>query len=347
MNKIDKLYFDCDYMEGAHENILKKLVKINLEKNVGYGFDKYSKSAADKIRKECELGEEAQVFFMTGGTQANTTIIDALSRSHEGVLTSEYGHINVHESGAVEAYGHKVLTLPSTQGKISAETVSSYLEKFNMDVTLDHMVYPGMLYLTFPTEFGTVYSLKELKDLRKVCDDYDMPMYMDGARLGYGLAAPNNDVTLKDIAQLFDAFYIGGTKVGALIGEAAVFPRPTKVRSYLTHIKCHGGLLAKGWIPAVCFDELFTNGLYFQIAKHAVDLALQIKEALNNKGYRKYMDSTTNQQFAIVDNKKRNELAKKVSFDLWEPYDKDHTIIRFATSWATNQEDVDKLISLL
>ena len=347
MKDTDMLYFACDYMEGAHENILNKLLEINLEKNTGYGFDKYSKSAADKIRRECGLNDHAEVYFLTGGTEANTTIIDALTMNHDGVLSADSGHISVHESGAVEAYGHKVITLDSNEGKVSAQTVRDFLVKFNMDASKDHMVYPGMLYITFPTEVGTVYSLKELEELRKVCDEYDIPLYMDGARMGYGLASPNCDVTLKDIARLCDAFYIGGTKVGALLGEAAVFPKPLKVRNFMTHLKCHGGLLAKGWVAAVGFDELFRDGLYYKISKHAVDLAIQIKEALKQKGYKLYMNSTTNQQFVIVSNDFCDKLSKKVSFDLWAPIDADHTIIRFATSWATTQEDVDKLIFLL
>ncbi len=340
------LHFDSDYMEGAHPSIMKRLMETNMEQTPGYGTDEYSNSAKEKIKKACNA-PEAEVFFLMGGTQTNRIAIDGILRGYEGVLTAECGHISVHESGAIEAGGHKVLALPHERGKLKAKTVEDYLARFYQDANWPHMVIPGMLYVSHPTEYGAIYTKAELEGLHEVCKRYHIPMYIDGARLGYGLAADNTDVTLSDIARCCEAFYIGGTKVGALFGEALVFTRTELVPHFFTTIKQHGGLLAKGRLLGLQFDTLFTDDLYMKISRSAIERARELKAGLKEKGYELFFESPTNQQFLIMENKKIEELKEKVSFGFWEVYDEKRTVVRIATSWATESAAIGALLKLL
>lgn len=340
------LHFDSDYMEGAHPAIMKRLMDTNMEQTSGYGTDEYCDSAKKKIKIACNA-PEAEVFFLMGGTQTNRVAIDGILRVYEGVLAAECGHISIHESGAIEAGGHKVLICPHEKGKLKAKTVEDYLEQFYRDANWPHMVIPGMLYVTHPTEYGAVYTKAELEGLHEVCQKYNIPMYIDGARLGYGLAAENTDVTLSDIAECCEAFYIGGTKVGALFGEALVFTKPKLVPHFFTTIKQHGGLLAKGRLLGLQFDTLFTDDLYMKISRNAIEKALELKAGLKEKGYELFYESPTNQQFLIMENKKIEELKEKVSFAFWEVYDEKHTVVRIATGWATESADIRALLKLL
>ena len=345
-NKVLRLYFASDYMEGAHPAIMQKLVETNLEKTVGYGLDPYTESAKEKIRTACNA-PDADVFLLVGGTQTNATVIDALLKSYQGVVAAETGHIATHESGAIEFGGHKVLTLPQKDGKVRAAQIEKMVKDFYDDANYEHMVMPGMVYISQPTEYGTLYSKEELTEISKVCRANHLPLYVDGARLAYALASPENDVTLSDLAELCDAFYIGGTKCGALFGEAVVIPQKGLIPHFFTIIKQHGALLAKGRIAGIQFDELFTDGLYERIGKPAIDAAEQIKEALRKFGYKLALDTPTNQIFCIVSNKVMEKIAQDVEFGFWEKYDETHSVIRFATSWATTMEDTQKLIRLL
>lgn len=339
------LYFENDYCEGAHNSILQKLLETNMEKLPGYGTDVYTSSAKEKIRQAC-CCPDADVYLLTGGTQTNATVISSVLNRYEGVLAASTGHIGVHEAGAIEFTGHKVLPLPHRQGKIEAHVLENYLKDFFNDESYEHMVFPGMVYISHPTEYGTLYSLDELKDLHRICSQYQLPLYMDGARLGYGLACSHTDVTLKDIAAYTDVFYIGGTKVGALCGEAVVFPRKTPPH-FFTMIKQQGALLAKGRLLGIQFDALFTDDLYLKISKHAIDTAQKLKDAFRQKGYHFFIESPTNQIFVILSNEQIKELKKQVVFSFWEKYDETHTVVRFASSWATTMEDIDRLIELL
>ena len=325
--------------------MMRRLFETNLEQTPGYGADAYTAHAKELIRRACGQ-PDAAVHFLVGGTQTNATVIDALLARHEGVLAAETAHINVHEAGAIEAAGHKVLVLPSHEGKVRADEVEGYIRQFYRDETYEHMVAPGMLYISHPTEYGTLYTLGELEALSRVCREADIPLYMDGARLGYGLAA-DTDVTLADIARLCDVFYIGGTKVGALFGEAVVSARPSLLPHFFPLIKQHGALLAKGRLLGVQFETLFTDGLYFHIGAHAVRLALKLKQAFVAKGYRLHLDSPTNQQFICLPNETIDRLAREATFELWGPRGERESVVRFVTSWATREEDVDKLIELL
>lgn len=340
------MHFDTDYMEGAHPDVMRRLLETNLEQTVGYGSDPYTQRAKDLIRKACGA-PEAGVHFLVGGTQTNSTVIDGLLRQHEGVIAAETAHINVHESGAIEATGHKVLTLPQHNGKLEAEEVERYITDFYRDETYEHMVAPGMVYISHPTELGTLYSLDELEKLSAVCRRANIPLYMDGARLGYGLAAENTEVTLTDIARLCDVFYIGGTKVGALFGEAVVAPDPKRLPHFFPLIKQHGALLAKGRLLGIQFETLFTDHLYERMGKHAVRLALKLKEAFKSKGYKLQLDSPTNQQFVCLPNETIDRLLQHATFELWGPRGEKETVVRFVTSWATREEDVDAFIRLL
>ena len=345
-NTESRLYFASDYMEGAHPAIMKKLMETNLEKTVGYGQDPYTEDAKEKIRKACNA-PEAEVHFLVGGTQTNATVIGALLASYQGVIAAETGHVSSHEAGAIEAGGHKVLTIPQTDGKISAEKVEEVLNTFKEDGNRDHMVMPGMVYISQPTEYGTLYNRQELEALSKVCRSNGIPLYLDGARLAYALACSANDVTLVDIAACCDAFYIGGTKCGALFGEAVVFPKPGLIPHFFTIIKQHGALLAKGRILGIQFDVLFENDLYEHIGEPAIAAADKIREGLKENGIELYLDAPTNQVFCVVENAFMEKLAQKVEFSFWEKKDENHTVIRFATSWATTMEDVDELIKLI
>ena len=339
-------YFDSDYLEGCAPEILEALSKANFEQTPGYGKDKYSDSAKEKIKIACEC-EDADVWFLVGGTQANSTVIDAMLKVGEGIISCDTGHIAGHEAGAIETFGHKVITLPHQNGKLSAESVKKYLTAFYQDSSFDHIVPPGAVYVSHPTEYGTLYTKKELEDLHSVCEEYNIPLFLDGARLGYGLVTPGTDVTLPVLAKTTDAFYIGGTKVGAMFGEAVIFPKKNTVSRFFTTIKRHGALLAKGRMLGIQFDTLFTNDLYFKLAKNAMDNAIYLKEELSKKDYKFFIESPTNQTFVILDNNKVKELQKSVSFSIWEPYDEENTVVRFATSWATKKEDVDFLLNLL
>ena len=340
------LYFTSDYMEGAHPTILKVLVESNLEKTEGYGFDPYCDRAKEKIRAACRC-PDAAVHFLVGGTQTNATVIDALLRSYQGVLCAETGHISTHEAGAIEFGGHKVLTLPHRLGKISAEAIAHAMDVYNGDANREHTVMPGMVYLSQPTEFGTLYSLAELTAIHAVCQEHQLPLYIDGARLAYALASPDNDVTLPDLARLCDVFYIGGTKCGALLGEAVVVSNPALLPHFFTIIKQHGALLAKGRLLGIQFDRLFTDDLYLHIGDSAVRYAQQLQQALKDKGYPLLFESPTNQIFPILDRAAYDRLSQQVSFGFWEQLDADHTAARFATSWATTQADIQALISVL
>ena len=330
------LSFESDYTEGAHPKILEKLCETNMEKLTGYGSDPYCESAKNKIRKACGC-PEAEVMFLVGGTQTNATVIDAMLEKYEGVLAVQTGHVSVHEAGAIEYTGHKVLELPSHDGKMDAEELEEYLQKFWQDETHEHMVFPGMVYLSHPTEYGTLYSREELKAISVVCQQFHIPLYLDGARLGYGLMSQETDVTLQVVAKYCDVFYIGGTKVGALCGEAVVFTKKNMPKYFMTMVKQHGALLAKGRLLGIQFDALFTDELYFKISKHAILMAQLLKEGFQERGYEFYLESPTNQQFIVLENEEMERLKEKVSFGFWEKVDDKHTVVRFATSWATQK----------
>lgn len=340
------LSFANDYQEGAHEKILQRLIETNLEPVSGYGADPYCERAKEKIRTVCEC-PEADVWFLTGGTQTNQVVIDAMLAPYEGVVAAETAHVAAHEAGAIEYSGHKVLTIPQHEGKILAEELETFLRKFWDDGNHEHMVFPGMVYISHPTEYGTLYTKNELENLSAICEAYEIPLYMDGARLGYGLMSNNTDVTLSVISRCCDAFYIGGTKVGALCGEAVVFPKNNTPKHFLTRIKQHGALLAKGRLLGVQFDTLFTDDLYFILGRHAIDMAEHLKEGLLAKGISFYLESPTNQQFLLLTDEQAERLKHEVSYSFWEKPDEDHTVIRLATSWATTKEQVDELIQVI
>ncbi len=340
------IYFNSDYTAGAHPKVLERLVETNLEHTVGYGNDHYTARAKALIRREIGC-EDAEVMFLVGGTQTNATAIDGILARHEGVLAAESGHIAVHESGAIEASGHKVLTLPHYDGKVKAEDVQHFIKEFYADETYPHMVAPGMLYISQPTEYGTVYSLEELEALSTACHKHNIPLYIDGARMGYALAAEGADFTLRDIARLADVFYIGGTKLGTLFGEALVVTNRALLKNLFPLVKQHGALLAKGRLSGVQFEAMFSDGLYYEIGRHAVALALRIREAFRAKGYEVVIESPTNQQFFRLPNEVIDSLREEVSFDYWGARGERHSIVRFVTSWSTTKEDVARLIEIL
>ena len=346
MDMNEKLSFACDYEKGAHPNIMARMVETNELKTAGYGLDGISESARDRIRRACGK-EKAAVEFLVGGTQTNAVMIDALLKSYQGVIAAETGHISVHEAGAIEAGGHKVLAIPHKHGKLSAEAVENYLKDYYNDANHEHMVMPGMLYLSHPTEYGTLYSKAELQAFRNVCDKYGIYLYVDGARLAYAFSCPENDVTLKCLAELCDAFYIGGTKCGALFGEAVVVPEPEKIPHLFTIIKQHGALLAKGRLLGIQFDELFRDDLYMKIGRPAIESAARIRKALQGKGYRLYFESPTNQIFVVIENDALKRLEEKVEYGFWEKYDDDRTVIRLATDWGTTESETNALIDML
>lgn len=340
------LSFESDYIQGAHEKILQRLIETNMKALPGYGSDKYCESAKEKIRQACAC-EEAEIFFLTGGTQTNEIIIGTMLAPYEGVIAAKTGHVSVHEAGAIEHTGHKVLELPQHNGKLDAKEVKQYLETYWADGNHEHMVFPGMVYISHPTEYGTLYTKAELEELADVCRSYQIPLFLDGARLGYGLMSNDTDVTLPMIAGYCDVFYIGGTKVGALCGEAVVFPKRNMPKHFLTMVKQNGALLAKGRLLGVQFDTLFTDDLYYEISKHAIKMAEDLKRLFREKGYRFYLDSPTNQQFIILEDSQMQKLQQEVAFSFWEKYDESHTVVRFATSWATTEEDIERLGKLL
>ena len=336
------IHFDTDYMSGAHPKVMERLLETNTDQTPGYGTDNYTADAKQRILDACGT-PDARVHFLVGGTQTNSTVIDGVLARHEGVLCAESGHINVHESGAIEATGHKVLTLPSYDGKVAAADVRNFIDNFYSDDTYEHMVAPGMLYISFPTEYGTVYTLKELEEISDVCHKAGIPLFIDGARLGYGLAADGGDVTLKDIARISDVFYIGGTKVGALFGEAVVVTNPTLLKNFVPLVKQHGALLAKGRLLGVQFQALFTDSLYETISKDCVRRAIRLKEIFASKGYKVEVDSPTNQQFFRLPNHVVNRLKEEVSFELWGPMGETESVVRFVTGWTTTDQDIDRL----
>ena len=340
------LSFINDYCEGAAPEILKRFEETNLIKTVGYGLDEYCENAAQKIRAACHC-PKAGVYFLTGGTQTNMLVIDTLTKPYEGVVATVEGHVNTHEAGAIEYSGHKVLTLPSHEGKMDAGELKQLLAGYYADDNYEHMVEPGIVYISHPTELGTLYTKAELKELHTICAEYKIPLYLDGARLGYGLMAQGTDVTLPDVAELTDVFYIGGTKVGALFGEALVFSGWPMPNRFNTMVKQHGAMVAKGRILGLQFDTLFTDDLYYKLGENAIRTAARLKEGLKEKGYTFFIDSPTNQIFVALTNEKKRELEEKVAFSFWGIIDENHTAIRFVTSWATKMEDVEALIRIL
>ena len=342
----EKLSFASDYAKGAHPDILQRMVETNMMKTTGYGLDEVSESARNRIRRACGC-EKAAVEFLIGGTQTNAVMIDALLKSYQGVIAAETGHISAHEAGAIEANGHKVLAVPHKYGKIFASDVAKYLEDHYKDENHEHMVMPGMIYLSHPSEYGTLYSKAELQAFRELCDKYGIYLYVDGARLAYALSCPENDVSLEDLAELCDAFYIGGTKCGALFGEAVVVSEPEKIPHLFTIIKQHGARLAKGRLLGLQFDELFRDDLYMRIGEPAIKEAASIRTALQEKGYQLYFESPTNQIFVVMENNELKALGEKVEYGFWEKYDEDHTVIRLATDWGTTEAETKALIDIL
>ena len=338
--------FECDYNNGAHPLVLENLVKYNNAKPTPYGFDEFSERAKGRIREAIGM-PDAQIFFLTGGTQTNATTIDSMLYQYEGVICVSSGHINVHEAGAVEFTEHKIITLPEEQGKMSAKTLDQYLDDFMHDGNNAHAVYPGLVYITFPTELGTLYSAQELTDIYDVCQRYHIPLYIDGARLGYGLMAEECDVTLPFLARHCDVFYIGGTKIGALCGEAVVFTNREAHKHFFSIQKQHGAVIAKGALIGLQFDALFTDNLYFKLSEHAIKMAMQMKRIFQEKGYEFFVDSPTNQQFIVLSDAEVERLSQHFIFTHFGQAGNHHTICRFVTSWATTQEEIDELQRVL
>ena len=346
MQTENKPNFASDYLEGAHPTILQRLAETNTEQTSGYGTDEYCERARNLIRKAAN-SPDAAVHFLVGGTQTNAAVIDAFLRPYEGVIAADKGHIAVHEGGAIESGGHKVLTLAGIAGKLSTETLKRYLHDFYADENRAHAVQPGMVYISQPTECGTLYSKKELSKIAALCREYAFPLYVDGARLAYALASPENDVTLSDLAAASDAFYIGGTKCGALFGEALVIPAKNRLPHFVTTIKQHGALLAKGRLLGVQFEALFEDGLYFRIGENAIRAADKIRSFLDTHGIRQYFTSPTNQIFIVLKNEDYALLSEKIGLSFWEKADEAHTVARIATSWATTDEQVERLLKVL
>ena len=340
------VYFQSDYIMGAHPEILRRLGETNFEALAGYGFDKYCDSAKEKIKAACGC-PDGDVWLIAGGTQTNAIVISSMLARYEGVISTVTGHIGFHEAGSIEYTGHKVFLLPHHNGKLDADELDGFIKDFYADDNHNHMVFPGMVYVSHPTEYGTLYTKDELTRISDICRKNNIPLFLDGARLGYGLMSRDTDLSLPEIASLCDVFYIGGTKVGALCGEAVVFTKNNTPKHFMTSIKQHGGLLAKGRLLGVQFDTLFTDGLYFEISKNAIDQAEKLKKLLADKGYRFHLDSPTNQQFIIVENGKLEELKKNVAVGFWEKYDDSHTVVRLATSWATTDADIEELAKYL
>ena len=331
--------FESDYIAGAHPEVLRKLAETNLEPLPGYGTDPYCESAKQKIRDLIGI-PDADIFFLAGGTQTNAVVISTVLADYEGVIAAKTGHISTHEAGAVEYTGHEVLELPQAGGKIAPDTLESFLSSFFADENHEHMTFPGMVYLSHPTEYGTLYSKAELTAISEICRKYRLSLFLDGARLGYALMSRETDLTIADIAALCDVFYIGGTKVGALCGEAVVFTKGNIPKHFLTSVKKRGALLAKGRLLGVQFDALFTDDLYFRIGRHAVDMADRMKEIFRSHGVPFYIQSPTNQQFVVLENEQMNSLAEKIVFSFWEKKDEAHTVVRFATGWSTTENDL-------
>lgn len=335
--------FECDYAEGAHAKVLQMLQETNLEQTPGYGMDVYCEKARDLVKKLCQ-DESVDVHFLVGGTQANKTIIASILRPYQGVLSASTGHINVHETGAIEATGHKVLAIESTDGKITAEQIQKAYDDHWNDSSNEHMVQPGVVYISNPSENGTLYTKQELTKISETCRKCNLPLFLDGARLGYGITAKGNDLTIADIAKLCDVFYIGGTKVGALFGEAVVITNNDLKKDFRYYIKQNGGMLAKGRLLGIQFIALLEDDLYFKISDWANQMAYRIKDALKKKGIRLLYDSMTNQQYPIFETKQLEVLSKKYAFNFWTKVDENHSAVRICTSWATKEEDVIQLV---
>lgn len=336
------VFLDCDYNNGCHPAILKRLAETNDKRSKTYGYDEWTESAKSKIRKACD-DPEAQIRFLVGGTQTNATVIDSILQSYEGVIAAQTAHINTHEAGAIEFTEHKIITIAGHDGKIDPKELDRYMHEYLDDANSEHCVYPGMVYITFPTELGTLYTKDELKELYALCRKYNLPLYIDGARLGYGLMSPANDITLPYLARHCDVFYIGGTKVGALCGEAVVFTHNNAHPHFFNIVKQHGALMAKGRLIGLQFDTLFTDNLYFDISKHAIDMAMKVKKIFSAAGYPFLVDSPTNQQFPILPNNTLSHLSQTIQFETWGKVDDTHTACRFVTSWATTEEEIDEL----
>ena len=336
------LSFENDYSCAATPEIIARLAETAPNQYPGYGTDDVCESAKAKIREACAC-PDAEIFFLVGGTQTNQVVIDAITPPYAGVVAATTGHVNVHEAGAIEFTGHKVLTLPHHDGKIDADELDEYCATFYADGNYTHMVFPGCVYISQATEYGTLYTLAELEAIRKICTKYDMPLFIDGARLGYALTASGNDVTIEDIARLADVFYIGGTKVGALFGEAVVIMNPALKKDFRFIMKQRGGRMAKGRLLGIQFDALFTDDLYFRISRHADEMAYQIRDIFVSAGYPLLFDSPTNQQYPIMPDDELAELRKNFGYEYWERVDKTHSGVRFCASWATTQEHVDAL----
>lgn len=339
------LYFSCDYAEGCHPKVLEALSDSNMVSTPGYGEDTFCREAKAKIRDYIKC-PDADIYFLVGGTQTNQVVIDSMLSNFDGVVAAETGHVAMHEAGAIEYSGHKVITVPGHAGKIDAAELKQMLIDHYADDSCEHMVNPGMVYISYPTEYGTIYSRDELDAISSICKEYQMPLFIDGARLAYGLAA-QDDLSMADIAQFADVFYIGGTKVGALFGEAVVFTKGNTPKHMITQIKQHGALLAKGRLLGVQFGAMFTDDLYMEMGKHAVHQASIIREDLRQKGYQLYMENPTNQIFVVMDNEALKSFGEKVVYGFWEKYDETHTVIRIATSWATSDESVQALMNIL
>ena len=340
------LSFENDYNRGAHPEILRRFLETNMDMEVGYGNDSFCASAREKIKAACSC-PDADVFFLSGGTQTNAIVIDAYLAKYEGVVSAQTGHINVHESGAVEFTGHKILTVPEHDGKIIPSDLTALLEGFWKDADHEHMVFPGLVYISHPTERGTLYSKDELEAISEVCRKYEIPLFMDGARMGYGLMSYETDLTLADIANYCDAFYIGGTKNGALFGEAVVIVNDALKPEFRYAIKQNGGMLAKGRLLGIQFKTLFTDDLFFRAAEHANACAMKLKRGFEKAGVKFFVDSVTNQQFPIFTEGEIAELAKVCLFERNEQVSETECAIRFCTSWATKDESIDEIVSIV
>ena len=336
------IYFNSDYLEGAHPSIMKRLMDTNMAQSVGYSEDEHCAAAREKIKAACEA-PDADVHFLVGGTQTNTTVIASILRPYQGVIAPTTGHINCHETGAIESTGHKVLALPTDNGKITAQQIEEYYLWHHTSPDFEHIVMPGMVYISYPTEGGTIYSKAELTAIYETCQRCGLPLYIDGARMGYGLMSDECDLTLPELASLCDVFYIGGTKVGALFGEAVVVMNPALKKDFRFFMKQRGGMLAKGRLLGIQFDTLFTDDLYLKISRHAIDMAHQIREIFVSAGYPLLFDSPTNQQYPIMPDSELAEIGKNFGYEYWERVDETHSGVRFCASWATTQENVDAL----
>lgn len=332
-----------DYCFGAHENILKALCELNNEANPGYGLDDHCKEAAENIKKSCNA-PNADVHFIVGGTQTNLLVISAALRPYQSAVCVESGHINAHETGAVENCGFKILTAPGEEGKIKAAEIEKIAADYEASGVKEHITEPKLVYISFPTELGTIYSKKELTEISDVCHKHGLYLFVDGARLSYGLSGENNDVTIQDIAALSDVFFIGGTKCGLLFGEAVVITNDELKPCFRHYMKQKGAMLAKGWLLGIQFNEMFKGGLYFEIGKKAVEQALRIKKAFKDKGITLASDSPTNQQFVIMNDSDLEKLGKKYFYEYEERVDENHSNVRFCTSWATTDAEIDELV---